>query len=107
LGTSQAISIIAQTKRFCDILDSFFPRLLHVGRVSWKKRRDASWVTETHGRRQSDGLAYCTVCDEIISLRNPRVGQRLFCPHCEMAVKVLSVNPLDLSWAYGLSYNDD
>ena len=51
--------------------------------------------------------AYCPECDESVSLRNPRVGQKLFCPHCETEVEVTSVDPLDLDWAFDSSYDED
>ena len=40
--------------------------------------------------------AYYPNCDKSINLANPRVGQKLFCPHCETEVEVISVAPLDL-----------
>lgn len=51
--------------------------------------------------------AYCPDCDESIHLRNPVVGQKLFCPHCETEVEVISVDPLDLDWAYDSSYDEE
>jgi lysine biosynthesis protein LysW len=51
--------------------------------------------------------AYCPDCDENIHLRSPKVGQKLFCPNCETEVEVISVDPLDLDWAYDSSYDED
>lgn len=51
--------------------------------------------------------AYCPDCDEKIVLNNPRVGQKLFCPHCDTEVEVIGIDPLDLDWAYDMSYDDD
>jgi lysine biosynthesis protein LysW len=51
--------------------------------------------------------AYCPDCDEKITLRSPRVGQKLLCPHCETEVEVISTEPLDLDWAYDMSYDED
>jgi alpha-aminoadipate carrier protein LysW len=51
--------------------------------------------------------AYCPDCDESIHVRNPRVGQKLFCPHCDAELEVISVDPLDLDWAYDSSYDED
>ena len=50
---------------------------------------------------------YCPDCDEPISLRNPRIGQKLFCPHCETELEVIDIDPLDLDWAYDSSYDED
>lgn len=50
---------------------------------------------------------YCPDCDESINLRNPRVGQKLFCPHCETEVEVISVDPLDLDWAHDSSCDEE
>ena len=51
--------------------------------------------------------AYCPDCDEKITLSNPRVGQKLLCPYCESEVEVIGIDPLDLDWAYDMSYDDD
>jgi alpha-aminoadipate carrier protein LysW len=51
--------------------------------------------------------AYCPDCDETIVLRSPKVGQKLFCPHCDTEVEVISIDPLDLDWAYDTSYDED
>lgn len=51
--------------------------------------------------------AYCPDCDEKIVLRQPRLGQKLFCPHCDTELEVISVEPLDLDWAYASSYYDE
>ena len=51
--------------------------------------------------------AYCPDCDEKITLNNPRVGQKLLCPFCDTEVEVIGLNPLDLDWAYDMSYDDD
>jgi lysine biosynthesis protein LysW len=51
--------------------------------------------------------AYCPDCDESIYLKNPRLGQKLHCPHCETELEVISEDPLDLDWAYDSSYDED
>ena len=51
--------------------------------------------------------AYCPDCDGSIDLRSPRVGQLLFCPHCDTEVEVVDINPLELDWAYASSYEAD
>ena len=51
--------------------------------------------------------AYCPDCDEKINLRNPKTGQKLFCPYCEAELEVISTNPLDLDWAYDYSDDED
>ena len=42
-----------------------------------------------------------------ITLSSPRVGQKLLCPHCETEVEVIGLDPLDLDWAYDMSYDED
>ena len=51
--------------------------------------------------------AYCPDCDDRITLRNPKVGQKLFCPFCETELEVIRVDPLDFDWAYTSSYDED
>jgi lysine biosynthesis protein LysW len=50
---------------------------------------------------------YCPDCDESISLRNPKVGQVLLCPHCDTEVEVVGLDPLELDWAYASADDDD
>ena len=50
--------------------------------------------------------AYCPDCDEKIALQNPRVGQKLLCPSCETEVEVIGVDPLELDWAYDMTYDE-
>ena len=52
-------------------------------------------------------FAYCPSCDDHISLRNPRIGQKLFCPHCDIEVEIIGIDPLHLDWAYDSSYDED
>ena len=42
---------------------------------------------------------YCPCCEEKVGLRNPRVGQKLFCPHCERGVEVTGID-VKLDWAF-------
>ena len=51
--------------------------------------------------------AYCPDCDERIDLKHARVGQKLFCPHCDTEVEVIAIDPLELDWAYDSSYFED
>jgi len=45
-------------------------------------------------------IVFCIDCEEPISLGpNPKVGQRLLCPHCAAELEVTSVSPLQLDWA--------
>lgn len=52
--------------------------------------------------------SYCPDCDERISF-NPhaRMGQKLSCPHCGVDLEVISVDPVELDWAYDWSWDDD
>jgi lysine biosynthesis protein LysW len=43
--------------------------------------------------------AFCPECAKRISLKSPRIGQKLHCPHCETALVVINLDPLDLGWA--------
>ena len=51
---------------------------------------------------------YCPDCDGKIVL-NPRVqlGQKLVCPHCDAELEVISVDPVELDWAYDWSWDDE
>ena len=48
---------------------------------------------------------YCLDCDGLISI-NPRfvLGQKVTCPHCDSDFEVISVEPLELDWAYDWSW---
>ena len=54
------------------------------------------------------GSAYCPDCDGRIVL-NPHanLGQKLTCPHCDAELEVISLNPLELDWAYDWSWDED
>ena len=50
--------------------------------------------------------AFCPDCDTEIAFNpHPKLGQRLVCPHCDADLEVLSVDPLELDWAY--DWEDD
>jgi alpha-aminoadipate carrier protein LysW len=51
---------------------------------------------------------YCPDCDGKIVI-NPRVqlGQKLVCPHCDAELEVISIDPVELDWAYDWSWDDD
>jgi alpha-aminoadipate carrier protein LysW len=52
--------------------------------------------------------AYCPDCDEKITLNaKPAVGQKLTCPHCDADLEVISVEPLELDWAYDWEWEDE
>ncbi|MGD2206910.1 MAG: hypothetical protein PVH17_09035 [Anaerolineae bacterium] len=51
---------------------------------------------------------FCPDCDEKIVLNiKPQEGQKLSCPHCDADLEVISVNPLELDWAYDWDWDDD
>ena len=52
--------------------------------------------------------AYCPDCDGRITF-NPHVavGQQVTCPHCDSDLEVISVEPLELDWAYDWSWEDE
>ena len=54
------------------------------------------------------GSAYCPDCDGRIVL-NPHanLGQKLTCPHCDAELEVISLNPLELDWAYDWIWDED
>jgi hypothetical protein len=35
------------------------------------------------------------------------LGQKLTCPHCDAELEVISLNPLELDWAYDWSWDED
>jgi lysine biosynthesis protein LysW len=51
---------------------------------------------------------YCPECDGKITL-NPHasLGQKLSCPHCDADLEVISLEPLELDWAYDWSWDDE
>jgi alpha-aminoadipate carrier protein LysW len=45
--------------------------------------------------------AFCPDCDGVVRFNtHARLGQKLVCPHCGIDLVVISVEPLDLDWAY-------
>jgi alpha-aminoadipate carrier protein LysW len=51
---------------------------------------------------------FCPDCDgEIIFNPHPRIGQKLTCPHCASDLEVVSIDPVELDWAYDWSDDDD
>ena len=58
---------------------------------------------------ESMATAYCPDCDEKISLNSKPVvvGQKLTCPHCDADLEVISVDPLELDWAYDWEWEDE
>jgi alpha-aminoadipate carrier protein LysW len=45
--------------------------------------------------------ATCPDCGRRIVLRSqPRVGEEVICPHCEADLEVVSLDPLELDWAW-------
>ena len=51
---------------------------------------------------------YCPDCDERITF-NPRakLGLRFNCPECDAELEVISVDPLEIDWAYDYSWDED
>ncbi len=53
-------------------------------------------------------VAYCPDCEGKISISSEAaVGQRITCPHCDTDLEVISVEPLELDWAYDWSWEDE
>ncbi len=51
---------------------------------------------------------YCPDCDGTIVLNpHPTLGQKLTCPHCDAELEVISVDPLELDWAYDWEWDED
>ncbi len=46
-------------------------------------------------------IAFCPECEEGVSLGpQPRIGQRVTCPHCNAELEVVDLSPVELDWAY-------
>jgi alpha-aminoadipate carrier protein LysW len=44
-------------------------------------------------------VAICPDCDAEINLgADPRLGQKITCPNCEVELEVVSLDPLELNW---------
>jgi lysine biosynthesis protein LysW len=51
---------------------------------------------------------YCPDCGSKITLNpHPVLGKKLTCPECDTELEVISVDPLDLDWAYDYSWDED
>jgi alpha-aminoadipate carrier protein LysW len=51
---------------------------------------------------------FCIDCDEQITLSaRPNLGQRIVCPHCGTELEVIGVDPIELDWAYDMSWDED
>ena len=51
--------------------------------------------------------AFCPDCDEEMTFNpHPRLGQKVICPHCDVELEVISVDPLELDWAYDWSEDE-
>lgn len=42
----------------------------------------------------------CPDCGRKIELRQLKVGEELVCPHCGAELEVVSLEPVELDWAY-------
>jgi lysine biosynthesis protein LysW len=51
---------------------------------------------------------FCIDCDEQITLNaRAKLGQRIVCPHCGTDLEVIGVDPIELDWAYDMSWDED
>lgn len=49
----------------------------------------------------STNTAYCPECDEPVRVRGKAtLGQQVTCPNCGTQLEVISLEPLELDWAY-------
>lgn len=52
--------------------------------------------------------AHCPDCDgKIVLNMNVKVGQKLTCPHCDADLEVISIDPIELDWAYDWDDEDE
>ncbi len=50
---------------------------------------------------KQQATAVCPSCGADVELgRKPQIGDLVVCPECEAELEVISVNPLELDWAY-------
>lgn len=57
-------------------------------------------------------LAPCPVCEGFVELANPFIGEQTECPDCQELLRVQSLEPLMLGYAYDIDeepmeYDDD
>ena len=46
-------------------------------------------------------IKFCLDCDHEIDLGpNPKVEQRVTCPHCGVTLEIINIDPLELDWVY-------
>jgi len=51
--------------------------------------------------------ALCPDCDQEIVLNRVAVGQTVTCPNCDAELEVISVDPLELDWAYTWNWEEE
>ncbi len=52
--------------------------------------------------------AYCPDCDgKIVLPPDVKLGQKLTCPHCEAELEVISLDPVELDWAYDWEWDEE
>jgi alpha-aminoadipate carrier protein LysW len=52
-------------------------------------------------RKTGMNFAYCPDCGEEVNLGvHPKEGQSVTCPNCGADLEVISLEPLELDWAY-------
>ncbi|MDD3827779.1 MAG: lysine biosynthesis protein LysW [Anaerolineae bacterium] len=52
--------------------------------------------------------AYCPDCDgKIVLPPDVKLSQKLTCPHCEAELEVISLDPVELDWAYDWEWDEE
>jgi lysine biosynthesis protein LysW len=66
-------------------------------------------VAQDYGKEITMSSTYCPECDERIVFNpgKPKFGQRLSCPSCSAELEVISIDPLELDWAYDWEWDED
>ena len=102
------LSKVARSSYLCDTLCTFFPRFLYSQGLYLGTTRRAAAGNRRKERSRSMDDAYCPDCDGKIVL-NPdvKLGQKLTCPHCEAELEVISLDPVELDWAYDWEWEDE
>jgi lysine biosynthesis protein LysW len=60
-------------------------------------------VTRAANKRGGD----CPECKGIILLDPAKVGQFLSCPHCDVHLEVVGVEPLEFDWGYDWMWSEE
>ena len=43
-------------------------------------------------------ITFCPECDYNISLKKPKLGQRVVCQNCRVQLRVVNLRPIELDW---------